>query len=168
VVVAGFVANAASLAFVLPLIPVTSLSGSPILEANYDAGETIAWPTYVGQVADAYRQLSADDRATAVIVTSNYGEAGAVDQLGKKHGLPRAFSGGTGYWYWGPPPESATTVVAVGFDQSFLETMFAEVRLATRLDNHLDIDNDEQHAPVWVCSGRVEEWSALWPRFRDF
>jgi hypothetical protein len=59
------------------------------------------------------------------------------------------------------------TIVAVGFSRDFLDQLFGDVRLATRLDNHLRVDNDEQSAPVWVCSRPRDSWPALWPRFRS-
>jgi hypothetical protein len=82
--------------------------------------------------------------------------------------LPHAFSGHNGYWYWGPPPTTADTIVAVGFPLSFLEQSFGDVRLDTRLNNNLRIDNDEQGAPVWICSQPRGTWPTLWPRFRSF
>jgi len=48
-----------------------------------------------------------------------------------------------------------------------LNRFFAHVRLLSRLDNHLQVTNDEQHAPIWLASGRRHSWSALLPRFKD-
>jgi len=158
---------ASSVLITLPVVPLGDLYRTPIVSVNYDAGETVAWPTYVAEVAGVYRQLPVARQETAAILTSNYGEAGAVDRYGPALGLPPAFSGHNGYWYWGPPPANADTIVAVGFSRDFLEQQFADVTLATRLDNHLRVANDEQGAPVWVCSGPRDGWAALWPRFRS-
>jgi hypothetical protein len=156
---------AGSVLIALPVVPVGALHRTPIVSLNYDAGETVGWPTYVGEIAAVYRQLPAAERATAAVVASNYGEAGAVDRYGSAWGLPHAFSGHNAYWYWGPPPASARTVVAVGFQRGFLERSFRECRLAARLDNHLGVANDEEHAPVWVCTGPRSDWRTLWPEF---
>jgi hypothetical protein len=40
--------------------------------------------------------------------------------------------------------------------------------LAARLDNHLQVDDQEQDAPVWVCSRLCAPWPVLWPGLRDF
>ncbi len=164
---AALVLSAGAVLFTLPVVPVGVLHQTPIVAANYDAGETVGWPTYVKQITDVYRKLSPARRARAAILTSNYGEAGAIDHFGPAFGLPHAFSGQTGYWYWGPPPEVAQTVIAVGFERSFLEHVFEDVHLAARLDNHLQVDDDEQRAPVWICSQPRDTWHQLWPRFRD-
>jgi hypothetical protein len=157
---AAFVLSAGVMIITLPIIPVHSLHSTPVVAANYDAGETVGWPTYVREVARVYQPGE-------IILTSNYGEAGAVDRFGGPLGLPTAFSGQTGYWYWGPPPASADHVLAIGFDRVTLDASFQQCDLATRLDNHLDIHNDEQHAPVWSCSLPRQSWVDMWPRFRD-
>ncbi|MFF5034141.1 hypothetical protein [Nocardia salmonicida] len=49
-----FVVNAVLSALVfLPVWPIAWLRDSPVLAINYDAGETIAWPRYVEQIAAA-------------------------------------------------------------------------------------------------------------------
>ncbi|GIH16760.1 hypothetical protein Raf01_49320 [Rugosimonospora africana] len=165
---AALVVSATSSAVVtLPVVPLGTLHRTPIVSVNYDTGETIAWPTYVREIAGVFRQLPARQQASAALVTRNYGEAGAIDRYGPALGLPAAFSGHNGYWYWGPPPATADTIVAIGFARDVLERSFADVRLGTRLDNHLRIANDEQGAPVWVCSQPRGSWPALWPRFRS-
>src|SRR5437762_11513223 len=95
---AAFVLGAGVVPIVLPIVPVKSLHDTPVVDSNYDAGETIAWPTYVREIADAYRPGE-------TIIASNYGEAGAVERFGRVDGLPTPYSGGTGYWHCGPPPE---------------------------------------------------------------
>jgi hypothetical protein len=157
---AAFVLSAGAMIITLPLVPVHSLHDTPVVDANYDAGETVGWPTYVGEIASVYQPGE-------IILTTNYGEAGAVERFGGPLGLPHPFSGQTGYWYWGPPPADADRVLAIGFDRDVLDASFERCDLAIRLDNHLDIGNDEQHAPVWSCSGRRQTWADMWPRFRD-
>ncbi len=104
----------------LPVVPLGALCRTPIVSVNYDTGETIGWPAYVQEIAGVFHQLPAGQQATAAIVTSNYGEAGAIDRYGPPFGLRRAFSGHNGYWYWGPPPVTADITVAVGFARDVL------------------------------------------------
>ncbi len=153
-----------SVAIALPLSPIHDLHKTSFA---YDIGETVAWPTYVHEIATAWNTLPASMRAHTAIATSNYGEAGAIDRYGPALGLPNAYSGHMGFWYWGPPPASATSVLGVGFDPGYLEHNFARVRLLTRLDNHLHVNNDEQHAPLWLASGLRKNWTRVWPQFKD-
>ena len=153
-----------AVAIVLPVTPIRDLHNTPI---EYDIGETVAWPTYVHEIATAWDRLPSSVRVHAAILTSNYGEAGAVDRYGPALGLPAAYSGHMGFWYWGPPPGSMTSVLGVGFDPGYLPRFFAHVRLVARLDNHLQVSNDEQHAPVWLASGLREGWTLVWPRLKN-
>jgi hypothetical protein len=46
----------------LPVVPVADVHATPIVALNYDAGETIGWPTYVRQIRAVYRPLPAAQR----------------------------------------------------------------------------------------------------------
>lgn len=114
------------------------------------------------QIAQVYRSIPARQRSSAVVLTSNYGEAGAVDRYGPADGLPAAYSAHESFWYWGPPPVSAATVVAVGFDKAQL-SFCGSAQPAAILDNHVGIADDEQGRHVWVCTQPRKSWSAIWP-----
>jgi hypothetical protein len=144
------------------------LHATPIVAIDYDVGETVAWPRYVDQIAAAYRLIPAGARASAVVLTRNYGEAGAIERYGPELGLPQAYSGHNAFWLWGPPPPRTTTVVAVGLPPGLLARMFRSVAPAGRLDNGLGISDDEQHVRLWIASGPAESWSRLWPQLRRY
>jgi 4-amino-4-deoxy-L-arabinose transferase-like glycosyltransferase len=152
---------------VLPIIPVADVHDTPIVKLNYDAGETIGWPAFVREVALAYHSLPARQRASAIVLASNYGEAGAVDRFGPMDGLPAAYSGHMSFWYWGPPSAWAKTAVVVGYARSQLG-FCGSLRLALLLNNHLGVHDDEQGAPVWICRDLRASWRAIWPSQRDF
>ena len=81
----------------LPLLPATTLAASPWNGLGEQQRESVGWPELVDQVAGAYESIPAAERATSVVFTSNYGEAGAIDELGAARGLPAAYSGHNGY-----------------------------------------------------------------------
>lgn len=84
---------------------------------NTDAGATLGWPELVAIVAGVYRDLPPAERHRAVILTKNYGEAGALQQVRSRLALPPVFSGHMGFGEWGPPPDGATPTIAVGLDR---------------------------------------------------
>jgi hypothetical protein len=143
----------------LPLLP--AKDSGPVLAANADVGETIGWPEFTRTVARVYRSAGPG----AVIVTSNYGEAGAIDRYGPALGLPHAYSGHNGFGYWGPPPDRRGPVVAVGLNGAELGH-FRNCQVAARIDNSAGVANDERGAPVSRCSGTLGPWSRIWPRLR--
>lgn len=165
-VAAVALAAAVSALLFLPLVPATALPGSPIAAINYDAGEQIGWPGVAATIARAADTLPPAERASTIVLTANYGEAGAVDHYGPALGLPPAYSGHNSYGEWGPPPASATTAIVVGYRPDVLKRWCGSVEPVARIDNGIGLDNDEQGAPVVVCRDLTASWAQLWPQIR--
>ncbi|HEY2639907.1 MAG TPA: glycosyltransferase family 39 protein [Streptosporangiaceae bacterium] len=166
-IVAAVLLTLTSVPITLPVLPVGSLHSTPIVALNYDAGETVGWPAFVGEIAAAYRSLPPSQRSSAIVLASNYGEAGAVDRFGPADGLPAAYSGHNAFWYWGPPPATASTAIVVSYSRSQLG-FCGNLRLAAVLNNHVNVGDDEQGQPVWICGQLRESWRAIWPSQRYF
>jgi hypothetical protein len=143
----------------LPVLP--ARDAGPVIAVNGDVGETIGWPELTRSVADVYRHAGRG----AVIFTSNYGEAGAIDRYGPALGLPGAYSGHNGFADWGPPARRAGPVVTVGLDASQLRS-FRGCRLAARVDNSAGIDDDERGEAIEWCAGPRRPWAQIWPGLR--
>ena len=152
----------------LPLVPVGDVHATPIPDINEDAIETIGWPAVAGIVARVWNELPESERSTAVVYTSNYGEAGAIARYGPALGIPRAYSGHNAFWRFGRPPDGARPVIVVGYRHpEALRGDFRGCDLSARIDNGVDLDNEEQGAPIWTCASTVDTWSTLWPRLRS-
>ncbi len=145
----------------LPLLPLSVLGATPVPSLNQPVGDTVGWPEYAAQVQAAYDSV-ADKAPDAVVVASNYGEAGAIDRFTD---LP-VFSGHNALYDQARPAESATTVVFVGGQLGSAEPLFGSCETVDRLDNEVAVDNEEQGQPVAVCEDPVEPWPDLWPRLR--
>lgn len=152
----------------LPVLPPSALATVPLQKLNYNLGETIGWENLTQTVAQVYRSLPSGDRPRTVLLTSNYGEAGALDRYGRQLGLPRAFSGHNSYWWWGPPPPDGGITIAIGFDRSYLTRFYAQVTLATRNHNPWNVTNDEQQAPIWICRQQRQPWHTIWPKLKHY
>ncbi len=152
---------------VLPILPPATLATTPIPVIYKESAEQVGWPELVSAVEGAVARLPAADRSRAVIVTANYGEAGALDLLGS--GLPPVYSGHTGFWYWGPPPADRTVVVLVGhWDPGYRTSLFGPCTDAGVVNNGVGLDNQEQGAGVFICRSLPMAWPALWPELRNF
>ncbi|WP_147315655.1 glycosyltransferase family 39 protein [Asanoa ferruginea] len=163
---AAVVLNLAVAALVaLPLMPVSALAKTPIADINQGTSDQIGWPVYVQQITSVYTSLPSADHAHTVILTANYGEAGALDRYGVD--LPAVYSGHNELWYRGRPADDATVVIAVGFGDS-LSALFASCQVARDLDNGVDIPNEEQDNDIRVCRDPVDSWATLWPRLQHY
>ena len=152
----------------LPLVPVGDVHATPIPDINEDAIETIGWPAFAASVARVWNQLPESERSTAVVYASNYGEAGAIARYGPGLGIPRAYSGHNAFWRFGRPPDGARPVIVVGYHRpDALRGDFSGCVLSERIDNGVDVDNEEQGAAIWTCASTDEAWSVLWPRLRS-
>ena len=153
---------------VLPLVPVQDVHATPIPTVNEDAIETIGWPMFTAVVAHVWSELPPAQRARAVVYASNYGEAGAIARYGPALGFPQAYSGHNAFWRFGRPPDGARPVIVTGYrDPASLHGTFAGCTLSARIDNGVQVDNEEQGAPVWTCARTAAPWSRLWPRLRS-
>jgi hypothetical protein len=159
-----------TIAIALPVYPVRWFPHTVQAALNDDAAETIGWPELVDAVAAVYSSLPAAEQATAVIITTNYGEAGAIDRYGAARGLPAPYSGHLNFWRWGPPPDGATgpAIFVGGWTAEALAPFCGSAVVAGRVDNGYGVDNEEQGTPIWLCRDLRGTWSQLWPRLRRF
>jgi 4-amino-4-deoxy-L-arabinose transferase-like glycosyltransferase len=158
--------TAAGYPIVLPILPASALADVQLQDVNYDLGEQIAWPAFVSQIEQAWAQIPSDERATAIILTGNYGEAGAIERFATS--LPTPYSGHVTWWWWRTPPEDTTTILAVGVPGWYLRRFFDEVKPAGRLDNGLAVDTEEQGNPLIIARGPKEPVPAMWADLRHY
>jgi hypothetical protein len=166
VAVLGGINALVSVVIALPLIPVASLDSTPIPGMNQVVQDSVGWPAYVRQVAAAYRSVPVSDRTRTTVIASNYGEAGALDRYSRKNGLPRIFSAHNQLYFQGRPPDRMTTAVVVGGQADEAKGLFRTCRSAGRLDNGIDVDNEEQGEPIVICQGPQGGWARIWPQLK--
>ncbi|EHR60212.1 ArnT family glycosyltransferase [Saccharomonospora cyanea] len=147
----------------LPIKPISAYAGEPYDPMNMEL-EEFGWPQVAASVASVYAGLPPERQATTTIVTETYWQAAAIEKF--EPGLPHAYSGGRGYWYFGSPPEDARLTLFVGADRDRLDDYFDQVKQIGTVDNGHEVNNDNQGAPIWLCEGRKASWAELWPSFR--
>lgn len=163
----GVVVNALVSALIaLPLVPVADLGATPVPGINQAARDQVGWPAYVAQVARVRDALPQPERDTAIVITGNYGEAGAIDRYGTPLGLPEPLSGHNALWAQRRPPHTRVTAVVVGKGPLRVAQTFATCTVAGTLDDGVGVHNEEQGQPVAVCRSPQETWDAAWPQFR--
>lgn len=167
------VATAAATSLALPVLPAGDIGWTQ--KVNPVLAESVGWPQLVSTVRTVWSSLPASQRASAVIFTSNYGEASAINVLGHGTGLPQAVSGHNAYWWWGPGHPDATTVIAVmpgpadgGANAAYLGQFFTSVRAAATLSNPYGLHNQEWHGHVYLCTGPRHPWGQMWLQLRHY
>jgi hypothetical protein len=134
----------------LPVLSLQTADRLGVVSARSDYQDEVGWP----QLArDVERQAQGAD----VVVTSNYGEAGALELFG--HGLLPVASGHVTFRYW-RPQVSGQRAVLVGFapgEASFCRGYQPVARI------QMPVDNEERGQPIARCTldGSLAE---VWPQ----
>jgi Dolichyl-phosphate-mannose-protein mannosyltransferase len=168
VVGGGFIQLAVLLPVILPVVPTSSLHSLNLDKLRQDFADTVGWPEVASQVAAVYNALPVSQRATASILTSNYGEAGAIDIYGGRDHLPQAISAHLTFWYWKPANLDATTLVTVGFNPGDIAFFCGTVTRAGTVRMPDSVANQEAGTPILVCTHLRESINAAWPSLRSF
>jgi len=132
-----------------------------------DWADMHGWPELAATVARVYHALPPDQRAQAAIVTSNYGEAGAIDFFGPPYGLPPAISGHNNYWLWGTHGYTGTVIIDVNGDCGASQHLFETSREAARFNPQWVISY-ERDIPIMVCTGLKVPLATLWPKLKNY
>ena len=129
--------------------------------------DCFGWEKMVKAVADAYASLTPEEKAKCAILANNYGEAGAIDFYGPRHGLPGAISGHNNYWLWGPRGASGEVVIRLGGSVEAMKESYAEATQAGLFhdDYCMPYEND---MAVWVLRGRRRPLHSDWVEFKHF
>ncbi|WP_165436349.1 ArnT family glycosyltransferase [Amycolatopsis suaedae] len=148
-----------------PIWPLSHYKDQPVSPANMQL-EEFGWPQMVDAVERAWKQIPESERATTTVLAGHYWQAGALDEYGPERGLPPVHSPHRGYWYFGAPPESATTALVIGYSPEDAENMFGEVEAVTLVDNGHRINNGTQGQAVYICREPKQTWEQLWQATR--
>ncbi len=130
-----------------------------------DYADMLGWKDLVATVAAVYDGLPRQDRERAVILASNYGEAGAIDFYGPRYGLPRAMAFVGTYWHYGPGDETGEVTVAVGFRRESLASRFARVDSVAVVGHPYGVE-EQRDQVVHVARHPHRTLQELWPGWK--
>jgi hypothetical protein len=155
-----------SAVFTLPVLPASAVD--QVIPVNKEQGEQIGWPGLADSVLVEWNRIPAEQRASATIITGNYGEAGALRRYGPALGLPPAYSGHMSFADWERPADTQTgPVLLVELERTpSLEAHFRGCEQVGTIDNI--VSNDEDGAALVRCDSPAEPWSTLWPKLRRY
>ncbi len=113
--------------------------------------DQFGWNEIVDEVNVAWTKIPADEKKDCAIFAQDYGQAGAIDFLGPKYGLPQSLSGHQSWWLWGPRGYSGNCLIVLDDNRERLEELFEHVEfVGTSRDNPYAL---ERELPVFICRG---------------
>lgn len=129
-------------------------------------GDKRGWRELVDATVAVYRTRSPDDQRRTIVFAADYGMAGALDLWGPASGLRApVISPHDELWARGPGPVRGAIVLAVGYDASYWNRLYADVQRAgtVRCTGCL-IDG----TAIWIARGDRPGLAARWPELRRF
>ncbi len=127
--------------------------------------DQFGWQEIVDETAIAWNRLAPEERKDCGIFAQDYGQAGAIDFLGRRQGLPAALSGHQTWFLWGPRGYSGNCMIVLDDNKATLDKLWEHVEyVGTSAANPYAL---EQQIDVFLCKGKkFDSWTALWPRLK--
>jgi hypothetical protein len=177
VIVSGIIV----LPLALPLVSVetlvryqAALGVKPASEERHQMGalpqhyaDMFGWEEMTSLVAEAYRRLTPEERRRCRIFAQNYGEAGAIDVLGRRRDLPPALSGHNSYWLWGPDAGAWDVLIIIGGNREDNATFFREVMIVGQTRSQWSMPY-ERGLDVSIGRGPKMDIRTLWPTMKRY
>jgi 4-amino-4-deoxy-L-arabinose transferase-like glycosyltransferase len=156
-----FIAYARYLPFKLPVMEHSHARA--VLPQWY--ADQFGWEEIVAETAVAWNRLSPDERRDCGIFAQDYGQAGAIDFLGRRYGLPPSLSGHQTWFLWGPRGYSGNCMIVLDDSRENLEQLWSNVEfVGTSADNPYAL---ERNIDVFICRGsKFGTLADLWPKVK--
>lgn len=133
------------------------------LKLPQDYADMLGWPEKVAAVAHVYDSLPPEKRAQAVLGADNYGEAGALEFYGPRHGLPNVISAAGSYWFFGPGEKPGTVLIVLGGGKDDLTPFYETVTEVGRVANVWGVP-EESDVAIFVAENPHSTLQKIWPQ----
>ena len=136
-----------------------------VLPQHY--ADQFGWHEIVSETLVAWNRIPPPERSDCGIFAQDYGQAGAIDFLGPKFGLPQSLSGHQSWWLWGPRGYSGNCLIVLDDDREVLERLWEHVEFVGRSpDNPYAL---EKNLTVYICRGsKFGMLAELWPKLKKW
>jgi hypothetical protein len=173
--------GAATLPLALPILPPETLvrvvEAVPVKPPVEEAGpkspiqgyaDMFGWRELADAVESAARLLPPEERARAVVVAHNYGEAAALEHY-RLHGhdVPTAVSPHNAFWLWGPGSWDGRTAIFVNRWPPSVRDLFEEFEQVGTVKAPLAVP-EQNGSPVWIVRGLRVPVADFWRSVKRF
>lgn len=118
-------------------------------------------------IATVFDSLSPEERRRVEILTSYFGETGAVNVLGRKRGLPPAIGRHNQYGLWGPGNATGNLMIVVHDSEAQLSEWFTSCERRADIDCPYCMELLQSQA-VYLCHRSRKPLRELWPLMRFY
>jgi hypothetical protein len=129
--------------------------------------DMFGWEGLARDVSAVYLSLSETERADAVVLARNYGEAASLEYYAAKYPLPPVICRHNSYWIWGYPEDRLGTVIVLRGSAEEHRESCDEVTLGTVHTCRYCMPY-ENNMPIFICRGRHVSFADLWKSEKNF
>lgn len=129
--------------------------------------DQFGWNEIVEKTAEVWNTIPVAERKDCAIFAQDYGQAGALDFLGPRYGLPQVLSGHQSWWFWGARGYTGNCMLVLDDTQETLETHFEHVEYMGRTpDNPYAL---EKNLTIYLCHGfKHGTLAQVWPHMKKW
>lgn len=120
------------------------------------------WPTTMNKLKAVYDNLPSNEKKDCLIWGKHYGQAGAVNILGREHDLPKAFSYHGSFYNWTPTGEMPRTIIALSYQVGdFFDPYFENVTLVKSIYNPYSENEEELYQRIYICTNPKQDFEQM-------
>ncbi len=121
----------------------------------------LGWQGLADDVARVYRALPPDQQQQTGIIAANYGQASAVNILGRPLGLPAAISGHQNYWLWGSHGYTGKEMIVISPEPiAELLRSYKSCTIAGRQTSPYTMPWEQR--TIYLCHDRLQPYANSW------
>ena len=138
--------------------------GAPLTQIFSDE---LGWRALEQKVAAVFHSLPPADRTKAAILTTNYGEAAALDVYGSADGLPPALCGQNQYFLWGSHGYDGQILIHVNGDPNRWRRGCENVDVVGKFGVPYAMPYENER-PIFICRGLRRNLGEIWDRLKRY
>lgn len=131
-----------------------------------DYADMIGWEELISLTVRAFHKVPSERRAEVTLFAENYGEAGAIDHLGKKAGLPRAVSLSSSFTLWAPESVKYHDLIYID-DKGIVERIKPLFRSGILIGEVEDPYSRESGTKVWLLQEPIADFNSHYQNALD-
>ena len=129
--------------------------------------DRFGWQEEADRITTLVNSLSPADRRRAAILTTNYGEAGALQLLAPS--LPPVISGQNSYFLWGYGDVTGDVLIAIsGRTPEDLRRFYDVVQVVGNLDANPYMEPFKRQRTIYLLRQPRQTMVKFWPNFKDY
>jgi hypothetical protein len=130
--------------------------------------DRLGWERFVDDVEAVVKEIDPARRNRAIILVPSYGQAGAIELLGRGRGLPPVYATQNSYFHWGPPRDPVDVAVITGpFSAATVNRFYEDVELARVHDCDWCMPWRDE-LPIWIARGQKVSFREVWPMLKHY